>query len=623
MSDGEMEKKTGDGRILRAGCALAAFLSVCNICYLIDLRGEESLAFSAWSLLLWVGLSALYLYAWKTWAAETDRAARARRLLFAGAFSLLMGILLVMGYQLQWQGYTDPGFKGKGMILLRGICVGAAILPLMDRLFVGMERMETTGGHADGENAAKTWKSPVVFLCSQALIWICWIPVWLAYWPVIMSYDFHMQSLEALWGPEFFTAHHPLVHTCLIWAFRNLGERLGSYEAGFACFAFLQQMIVSAVLGYACVMVWRISRRKWVTVVTALFWGLFPLVSVMVMCTTKDVLFGGFFLLFMLVFLDRQLFGRTLPKDILCVLTGILMMLFRNNAWYAMAVFGVLFVLCSRRGHRRQALILSLILIIGGKGALLGLQYGLDASSGNRIEKYSVLYQTMARVGRMQGAALSEETHDLLDWYVTEESWGSYNPVLADSIKTGVLYTNLYERESWNDMGEVLAVWARLGLQYPNEYMDAFLDLTRGYWFLDDISHAEMLGVGREERMGLLFTYNSAAEESLPGMQHISKFPWLEDKMETLLSDNAYYRLPVLSTLFKPAFWCLALAFFAVFALYRRDRAKLTVVLYPLSYLGTMFLGPTVNVRYVFPFILFVPVLAAVLFMPREGGERY
>lgn len=602
--------------LILGGCLAASFLSTWGIGYLLNLGGERLFSFSAWSALLWMGLAISYLRAWRAWEAETDAPARARRLRFAGAFSFLMGVLPVLGAQLQCQGYTDPGFKGKLMILWRGFCIGLAILPFVDSLFVFMDKRRSPYG-----GQGRTWgRNLGVFLCGWAAIQICWIPVWLAYYPVIMSYDFHMQTLEALWGPEFFTAHHPLVHTTLIWLFRNLGVKIGSYETAFACFSLCQQLVVSAVAGYACVMVWRLCGRKWATVLAVCFWGLFPLISVMVMCTTKDVLFGGFFLLFMLTLVDRQLFGRTFGKDARCALTGIVMMLFRNNAWHAMVIFGILFVLCSKR--RLQAFCLSLILIAGGKGVLVGLQYGMDASSGNRIEKYSVLYQSMARVGRMQGPLLPEETYDLLDYYVAKECWSGYNPVLADSIKTGVMHANMYDRESWNDMGEVLRVWARLGFQYPNEYIDAFLDLTRGYWYMDDTSHAEMLGVGREERYGLLYTYNSAAEESLPGMRHVSKFPWLEDKLEALLSDNAYYGWPVISILFKPALWCLMLVFFAFRTLYCKDRDKLSIILYPLAYLATMFLGPTVNVRYVFPFILLAPVLLAVMFARKGAGDE-
>ncbi|MCM1111649.1 MAG: DUF6020 family protein [Muribaculum sp.] len=606
-----------------SACILLAFCSAWSICRLIDLRGGTAFSHSLFSLLIWLGLSALFCRTFAGWREEKDAAARSRRLWFAGVFSLLAGLSMTAGYQLQWRGYTEPGFVGKGKMLVQGALIGLAALPLADACFrwLGESRKAVRSREAEGGRrpmpesggGRKPWRLPIVFLSSWLGIWLCWIPVWLAYYPVIMSYDFHKQSLEALLGPQYFNNHHPLAHTWLIYVFRGLGERLGSYETGFACFSLFQQMIVSAVLGYACVTVYRLLGRRRAAVCSALFFGCFPLVSVFVMCTTKDVLFGAFFVLFLLLMVERQFFGGGVRADILWVLSGILMILFRNNALYAMLPFGILYVLAAGKKKRLRALILTLLLLAGGKGALMGIQYGFHAHVGSEIEKYSVIYQSMARVGRMQRGNLDAETYELLDTYVTAECWEDYNPVLADTIKSPVQRENFNNKKSWDDLGGVLSAWIRVGLRYPNEYIDAFLDLTRGYWFWDDTSHAEMLGVGAEERMGLLYTYNSAAEESLPGMQHLSKFPWLEERLEKVFSENAYYDWPVVSNLFKPALWCWLLVFYLFYALYQKDRGTLLIGLYPAAYFATMLLGPTAIVRYVFQFIIAMPLLYALL----------
>lgn len=208
---------------------------------------------------------------------------------------------------------------------------------------------------------------------------------------------------------------------------------------------------------------------------------------------------------------------------------------------------------------------------------------------------------------------MSEEMWQLLDTYVSEECWDSYYPVLADSIKMGVQHINMDEKKSWDNMVEVLKAWATIGMRYPNDYLDAFLDLTRGYWFMDDTAHAEMLGTEKEERMGLLYTYNSAAEESLPGMQHLSKFPWLEERLESVLTENCYYSWPVVSMLFKPALWCWLFVLAGFFFWCRRSKKGLLAVAYPLAYFMTMLLGPTAIIRYVYPFILCAPVLVVLM----------
>lgn len=599
------------------GCGLAAYCCTHSISYLMNLRGGVPFSLSIFTLMLWVGLFLLLWYL----RPEREEKLSGHRAWFTAIWSLVFGVLLVAGYQLQWQGYTDPGVLGKGKLVVRGLFLAMAVFPLGYRGITRLEKwLDSRSESVPG--GGKKWKNGAVYAGCLSGILLCWIPVWLAYYPVIMSYDFHKQSLEALLGPQYFNNHHPLAHTWLIYVFRNLGGAIGSYETGFALFCLFQQLITAAVLGYACVMIYRMTGKKWAVVVSALFFGCFPLISVFVMCTTKDVLFGDFFLLFLILWMEKLYFpgtGRSrLAVDMGLLLSGVLMMLFRNNALYAVLVFGILYLFLGKRGERWKVFGLIMALLLCGKGALAGLQNGFHAHKGSEIEKYSVAYQSMARVGNRQSGNLSAEDYALLDQYVTESCWADYNPPLADTIKAAVQKVNFNEKKSWDDMGQVLGAWVKIGLHYPNEYIDAFLDLTRGYWFLDDTSHAEMLGVGAQERMGLLYTYNSAAEESLPGMQHISRFPWLEEKLEELLSENSYTRYPVVSNFFKPAFWCWLSVTAMLWFWYRKERRGMTVLLYPMAYFGTMLLGPTAIIRYVYPFILLAPLILAMVFAQNE-----
>ena len=71
--------------------------------------------------------------------------------------------------------------------------------------------------------------------------------------------------------------------------------------------------------------------------------------------------------------------------------------------------------------------------------------------------------------------------------------------------------------------------------------------------------------------------------------------------------------LPVVSLLFKPAFYTLSLVLITVALFYRKQRKQAYICLFPLTYFGTMLLGPTVQFRYVLPIMISVPLLAALL----------
>lgn len=602
-------------------CGLAAFAGTYGISYLMNMRESSMFSFSVLTILLFVAIFLLLVKFQERMELFADRKQRKRRARYVFFVSFVFALTMVMGYQLQWLGYTEGGLRGRGLILIRSLCISVAAMPLVELLFAFWEylgsRGECRNGTASedagaGRNEAagkKLWK---YFAGCFGGIWLCWIPVWLAYYPVIMSYDFHRQSVEVVNSFSVFSTSQPLVHTLLIWCFRQLGLKIGSFQIAFALFALFQQMFLAAALGYSCVMIYRICKKRWVMIGTALFFGLFPLISIFACCTTKDVLFSAFFLFFLLFLLERFVFCQEKNRrklDVLVILSGVLMVLFRGNAWYALLPFVLLLPFFCERREKYRILMTGVVLLLLGKGALAGIQVVLGAGSAAETEKYGAMIQCMARVAHIHGAAMPEETRELLKLYIPEECWDGYNPAIVDGIKTAICQREGY-LPRWENTTGMLSAWLRIGIKYPNEYLDALLEVTRGYWFWDDTSHAEMLGIGLEERMGILYTYNSYEEVAFDGqLQHISKFPWLEEKLEEIVSDNSYYKYPVISNLFEPAFWAWALLLLVVFCLYDKKYRKLKILLYPLCYFATLLIGPTAIIRYIYPILFSVPVL--------------
>ena len=602
-------------------CGLTAFAGTYGISYLMNMRESSMFSFSVLTILLFVAIFLLLVKFQERMELFADRKQRKRRARYVFFVSFIFALTMVMGYQLQWLGYTEGGLRGRGLILIRSLCISVAAMPLVELLFAFWEylgsRGECRNGTASedagaGRNEAagkKLWK---YFAGCFGGIWLCWIPVWLAYYPVIMSYDFHRQSVEVVNSFSVFSTSQPLVHTLLIWCFRQLGLKIGSFQIAFALFALFQQMFLAAALGYSCVMIYRICKKRWVMIGTALFFGLFPLISIFACCTTKDVLFSAFFLFFLLFLLERFVFCQEKNRrklDVLVILSGVLMVLFRGNAWYALLPFVLLLPFFCERREKYRILMTGVVLLLLGKGALAGIQVVLGAGSAAETEKYGAMIQCMARVAHIHGAAMPEETRELLKLYIPEEGWDEYNPAIVDGTKD-VICRGEGCLPRWENTAGMLSAWLRIGVKYPNEYLDALLEVTRGYWFWDDTSHAEMLGIGLEERMGILYTYNSYEEVAFDGqLQHISKFPWLEEKLEEIVSDNSYYKYPVISNLFEPAFWAWALLLLVVFCLYDKKYRKLKILLYPLCYFATLLIGPTAIIRYIYPILFSVPVL--------------
>ncbi len=582
----------------RAIPIVLSFLGTYGMCYLLELTGSRYPDYSVMSVFLAV---ALYLLLKRV---RRDQARK--HFVCAWGVSFVLSLILILGYQLDRFGMTDGGVRGKGLILLRAFCLAAALFPFGDMLFGLIE-----GIPSGMDNRGKSWKKGAVFGISFGTIFLLWIPVWMAYYPIVMSYDFHRQVNEAYNGWIWFNSYQPLIHTWLIWLFLQIGGALGSNEAGMGLFTLFQMLVVSAAMGYACAAIYRMVKRKWAVALAVLFYGIFPFCSVSMMIGTKDAIFSALFLTFTILLAERNLFHekRKWIMEIPLFLTAVMMMLFRYNALYAVAAFGVLSLVFAKGREKLRIFLLCALMTVGGKAAQEGLQHGLGTViRGSDIEKYSLLLQQFARVGYLHGENMDPEMYALVDKYVSADSWQDHMPALADASRAGVSFAEVWEP----DMAQVVKDWFKVGLEYPNEYIDAFLCVTGGFWFPDDRTYCEMQGWGNEERKGAIFTNNSSASDTYEGIQHISKFPWLEEKLEDIVTNNAFYDWPVISVLFKPAVYTLSLLLITAALLYRKQKKQAYICLFPLVYFGTMLLGPTVQFRYVVPVMITVPLLAAL-----------
>lgn len=609
------KKQWKDIEIWRRG--VLAFLGTYGICYLCNIAGILYATFSIMCIPLVAVVYGLLLWVGKRLKGVEDEKQRRRRVRYAAIFSFLFSLTMIVGYQLQTFGMTGLGIRGKLLILLRSACLGIAVFPFGDLLFSAIERIP----FRKPENGQGGWKMGRVFCISAAAIFLCLIPVWLAYYPIIMSYDFHRQIGEASKGFAWFWPYQPLIHTWIIWLFFQLGHLLGNLQTGMACMALFQMLVYALVSGYSCTFLYRILKKRWTVVAGILYYGIFPFNSVLALCTTKDVLFSILFLLFLLLLAERFFFceGRKrLAVDILLVLEGCLLVQFRNNCIYAVTMFSILWILSAAKKERLRILLLCVLLIAGSKGTGIAIKEAIGTQLGiAKVEMYSVPIQQFTRVGHYHSEELDEETWRMLDSYVPQECWQSYNPSISDSTKSTVGATTF--GQSWEGhMTQLLSDWFRLGIQYPNDYIDAFLELTRGYWFLDDRSNSECLGYGIEGRMGTIHTHNSSTMEDGTEIPHESKFPWLEGLLEEIVSGNAYYHWPVISIFFRSSFyfWTLLVVWTAFW--FRRQKEQIVLCLLPILYMGTMLLGPVVQIRYVFPLMLSLPVLAGLLMIKKE-----
>lgn len=535
---------------------------------------------------------------------ESDSEKGRKILKYAFLFGWLFGISLDMGYQFQNMGYTLPGLKGKGIIIIVGFCLSVLFLPVTYRLFRLAEIFPS-----ERKIEVKKTKCIKVFFISFAVLLVCWLPVFLAFFPGVMSYDFNRQSQEALRGYIWFYEYQPLSHTFLIRQFLLMGVRAGDISVGVAAYSVFQSLILSAAISACMVFVYKRSGI-YATVFWIAFFALLPFNPVLAISITKDIIFSAFFVLILLLILQMNESAKPLVC-ILFIVCGVINIFFRNNAPYGLMFLVPAFLLTEKKLKRKLLYVcLTIVMIICGMGGKVLIRTSMHAIRGSKMEMYSVPLMQMVRTAYYQGDNLTPEQESILRYYIGDIMWGEYNPSISDAFKSNA------NGDSWlGENKDMIKDYITIGKAYPNDYIDAFLALTMGYWFIDDKTHAEMLEVGDDTGLGLLFTFNASKSEVIPkGIEERSYMPGLLKVYKHIVNGNSYYNWPVVSFLFKPAtyFWLLIYAVFI--GVYKRNKKSIILLAYPVFYMLTMLLGPCVHFRYIYPFVLASPIFISFLF---------
>ncbi len=385
----------------------------------------------------------------------------------------------------------------------------------------------------------------------------------------------------------------------------------------------VQMLLMAAAFGYT--LAWLAKRNVPFALRTGLllFYALFPTNSVLALSTTKDVLFSALVLLATLSvceMADGTKDSFQLRDWIRYVLFTTGMLLFRNNALYALLLS--LPVLCFLlRAKKKSGLVswrsclaftvLALVLSVAGN---LALKTTLGAQNGSPREMLSIPLQQMARTRVKAEESLPPEMRQTLDRYIPSEwVFAAYNPYLADPVKNRAVIHD--------DPAGLIKTWIRLGLEHPQIYIDAFLDTSAGYWFLEDRSHAQIYGLGSESGFGYLSTDTRTMPAGCEIPQQ-SLLPGLRAVMEQIVSDNSYQNIPILRLLFAPAFYWWLLCLYMAAVIYKRQYTLLLPAVFLVCYYLTLLLSPAVLVRYMYPFVVTAPVLFCCLFRrPRTGGR--
>lgn len=281
-----------------------------------------------------------------------------------------------------------------------------------------------------------------------------------------------------------YTNHHPFYFTLLIKFFVSIGIRwFSSINVGVALFSIFQIMVLSSAFSYSLLTLRQIGVSKKIILTTLVILAIMPYNIIYSFTVWKDILFAAFFLIF-IVSIYRYLHKLTNHKKsllFLITLCGIILCLFRSNAWIAFGIATIIFFIIFKKKYLSLGFIFCAIIGVSFilKNPVLKI---LSIPQPDIIESLSIPTQQIARTLSESKDTISTNDLSLIDKLAdSEEIIKAYSPIIHDPIKKVIRSKGTVKNIS-EHKAEYLLLYLRLGLTHPAQYLKAWIDQTKGYW---------------------------------------------------------------------------------------------------------------------------------------------
>lgn len=463
------------------------------------------------------------------------------------------------------------------------------------------------------DNLNKYWNNTISHQKEKWIVFVgfclLYFPVFMAYYPGIFGNDGPVEIYQ-LYGPgQKVTAHHPLAHIYLLKLCFELGKKLcGDYNKGLFLYTLVQLLFIISVFSYT---IFWMRRRKIVFLLrlgTFLFLAFNPIIQLMNVNTTKDTIFGGFFLLTILMLLDfieKQNFNNALKY----VLMSFGMCIFRNQGYYILAFVCIGSIILI---HRNKVKIASLILgtVIIGWFVMNPLVNWVGIAKGDAREMFSVPMQQIARVWNEDKngvISLLDEERQLIENLIPVENLQAYHSNNADYVKSGFKTEVLKE-----NVAKYLKLYLSLGKKYTEIYFRVFTELVSGFWDINQYG----------DYRGLMYLNTYTEEETnICNIKRDSKFLSFALFIEFVV--NITNELPVLRVVFSHVLPVWLMFIVLVSSIVEKRNTISVIMLFLLGQWGIMLLSPAMLMRYAYPLIICVPLLCGLFIQPACIQERY
>lgn len=437
-----------------------------------------------------------------------------------------------------------------------------------------------------------------VWLIVWGVMFLCYLPCYFSFYPGIMSYDSKRITEQAL-GLRPFDNFQPFLHTILWTACIRLEQWCGIEQCAIVVYSCMQMLILTFV--FTLVLRFMVNRgiHKAIVIGAFLMYAFCPSIVLFSFITTKDILFGAFFLLMVIQLIDLCGETSTFIKDerkcFLFILTGVICCLLRNNMIYVVVVGG--FIMSGLIREYWKKIMAVFLMVICGYFIISGPVYSvIGVMPGYSRELLSVPLSQLANVYQKEKNDMdSLDKEEMVEFIPDIEK---YDRQFADPIK----YT--FNEEKYEcEKTQFWKLWLKYFGQKPSLYADAFLALNAPLWYMECDTVDPYISLGLFSRH-----YTFEYKDRLPSVKTFyTKVAGYNE------AKGGWLRFPVIKEFFSVALpvWMLFIAFCSLIA---QGKVKWLVPIVPMFVLWlTYLLGPVSNFRYMFPIIISYPVIIMVV----------
>lgn len=526
--------------------------------------------------------------------------------------SILLGLTMAFCYEVGGRiGAEGVQRFGVGTIILRmlirtvlysgGVYLSWAVLPkiwrkckqssLSERMMLFFDKLE--------QHESLGW--------GMLVLLVMWSPVFLSIFPGAFAFDAPTQWEQFRDGT--ITSHHPVLHTLLIGSFLEGGNKLfSSYNIGLAGYTITQMVIMAAIFSYTISFMKRYRVPFFVRCFSFLFFGLSPVVQLFVVSSTKDTLFSGAFMLFLMSLIDfscREDFFTKSSCQVKFVLTALGTMILRNNGLYIVVVTLIFTLFVKIKKEFILKWCLMLLIIVVGYGVYVGPVYKvLDVEKGGIQEMLSVPLQQMARTYMYDREELDSADVLLLEQLIPKEDLNNYIPTLADVVKRNFNHDVFAEKKM-----AYFKLWLKWGMEHPFTYVSSFLINTCDYWY--PLAIVDGYNPGSEITDFFRYSVGYPAER-------VEMLPKVHEFYKGISKDRVVNEAPFMFLLLSPG-WYLIMTLYLFVSFWNMKRKEyLLPCLAVLIAEATALLGPVAQVRYVLILYFALPLFLSMLWIEKK-----